>query len=123
MSTKLDTIRHAILAARDFRKRPVSVPEWGFDEGLFVRSLNILDAVAFEKANDQVEKAKTVALYLAFTLCDEDGERIFDPVADLDDLCKKDPEVLSRLFAEALGQNQGDAKPDRDREGKSSPSR
>ncbi len=109
-------MRHAILASRDYRIKPVAAPEWGLDDGLFVRSLSILDGVAFDKATKDLDDAKYAALYLAYSLCGEDGIRVFDPAADVDELCAKDPEVIARLFHEALDLNRGGKGSDKERE-------
>jgi hypothetical protein len=110
------TMRHSILAARDYRIKPVEVPEWGLGSGLFVRSLSILDGVAFDKATKDLDDAKYAGLYLAYSLCDEDGVRVFDPATDVDEICSKDPEVIARLFHEALHLNQGGKDSDKERE-------
>jgi hypothetical protein len=106
--SKASEMRATIKAARDFSRVPVSVPEWGLPEGLFVRSLSIADAVAFERSNESLPPERTAAVYLAYTLCDEDGERVFDPAADLDELLSKSAEVINRLFDAGLHLNNGD---------------
>ena len=117
-------LRDKIRDARDFRKKSVSVPEWPEveAEGLYVRSLSIRDALAFEKLNQDLPPEKTSSLYLAFTLCDEGGQLAYDdPAEGVEELLGKDPEVISRLFDEALHLNNGNPKV-ADEEGKSSPS-
>jgi hypothetical protein len=119
---KNQRLRDKILGARDAAKKPVSVPEWGLDEGLFLRSMSIRDALAFEKANEGVLPETTTSLYLAFTICDADGQPVFDPSdqADLDELLNLEPNVVGRLFDEALKVNNGDPKV-KDAEGKPLP--
>lgn len=99
MPTRANALRHSILAARDFKIAPVEVPEWGLE--VHVRTMNVLESIAFEEAREKTDPSKVVALLLSFTLCDEDGTTIFEP-GDVDGLCAKDPDVLSRIFHAAL---------------------
>jgi hypothetical protein len=122
MGSKSSSLKHAILAARDVRVRPVDVPEWP-GVAVFVKSLNVREAIAFEAAQKVVAPEKVVSLYLAYTLCDGDGAAAFDPETDVDALCEKDPDVLTRIFREALSLNASDEAADKAREGESSPGR
>jgi hypothetical protein len=114
------SLRDAILGSKDFRIRPVDVPEWPVP--VHVRSMNILEVLAFEAGKEAVPDEKFVAFYAAWTLCDEDGERIFDPETDVDALCEKDPDVITRIFKEAMSLNMTDKEADAKREGNSEPS-
>jgi hypothetical protein len=120
--SKSANLKHAILAARDVRVRPVEVPEWP-GVAVFVKSLNVREAIAFEAAQKETPAEKVVSLYLTYTLCDEGGAAAFDPASDVDALCEKDPDVLSRIFREALRLNASDESSDKAREGESSPGR
>jgi len=98
MTTARQALRHSILAARDFRLKSIDVPEWGFP--VHVRTLSLLEAIAFEEARASTQDTKVVPLYLTFCVCDEDGQLVFER-GDVEDLCAKDPDVLSRIFNEA----------------------
>jgi hypothetical protein len=103
MSTPRATmLRHSILAASDFKIRAVEVPEWSLT--VHVRTMSILETLAFEMAREATDPNKVVALLLTFVLCDADGVPAFGQgdLADVDELCRKDAEVLSTIFRAAL---------------------
>ncbi len=94
--------KHAILASDDLPTREVKVPEWGGSVRL--RTLSVSEGIAFEEAKNALHENKIVALFLTFALGDVDGRRLFAE-ADAEDLCRKSPTVLLRLFNEALAFN------------------
>jgi hypothetical protein len=116
--SKSTNLKNAILAAKDVRVRPIDVPEWP-GVAVFAKSLNLREALAFEAANKNIPEEKTLTLYLAFALCDEDGVPVFDPATDVDALCEKDQTVLGRIFGEALLHNASDESSSKAREEKS----
>ena len=102
-------LRHAILAARDFKIAPVVVEAW--DLTVHVRTMSILETLAFEQARESSDPSKVVALLLSFVLCDQDGVPVFDQgdPAAVDELCGKDADVLSTIFHAALALSDGEA--------------
>lgn len=100
-------MRLSILASRDIRRKEVPAPEWSMPSGLYVKALTIIEALAFEKAKVGLEEQKIVGLYLAYSLCDEDGDAIFDPACDVEEILTKEPSVLTRIFEEAVALNNG----------------
>lgn len=120
--SKAAEFKRKIVEARDLLKQPVSVPEWGLEEGLYVKALTILDAMAFDAVVDGLEDEKVPGVYVAFTLCDEDCELVFDPATESIEVFKKNPEVVARLFREALLANGRKlAKPDDEKAGLGEP--
>jgi hypothetical protein len=106
---KTDKLRQAILAARDLRQEPVSIPEWPGVEGLFVRARTVSETFPFSAAVDAVDNDKFAALTIAYSLCHEDGTLVFDPATDLDLINSKSPAVILRLYKMAQRVN-GDGK-------------
>ena len=94
--------KHAILANRDTRLLEVEVPEWGGT--LFARTLSVADAVEFEEKKSSIPEGKIIALYLCYTLADEAGVPLF-LTDEVDELCKKDADVMLRLFHLCLNHN------------------
>jgi hypothetical protein len=98
-------LRDAILSAKDYNSIPYEIPEWGVTVN--IRGFTVNQAVAFEKSKIGVDENMIHGLYVAFCLYDDDGERIFDPVEDLESLCDKNQDVTIRLFKACLAFNQG----------------
>jgi len=94
--------RDDILSANDLPKELVEVPEWG--GSVYVRGLNGLERDKFEiSCAEQKGKNTTLNLenvrskLLVLTICDEDGNRLFND-ADLANFCKKSAIPISKLF-------------------------
>lgn len=97
--------RDAILAAADRPQHTVEVPEWGGSVAL--RPLSVAGRDRFERRLDEVRQsglgARELHLELvAMSLCDADGQPLFEGPEDLRD---KHPEVIFRLFSAALDAN------------------
>lgn len=96
----------AILAATDFQKELVEVPEWG--GSVYVRSLMGTERDTFENviAREGVDEAADNfrARLSALCMCDEVGKRLFDD-ADAEALGKKSAKALSRVFDVAMELN------------------
>jgi hypothetical protein len=101
-TTRAAALRHSILATRDFKIAPVVVTEWSLT--VHVRTMSILETLAFELAREKTDPSKVVPLLLSFVLCDADGDPVFEQGhADcVDELSGKDAEVLSTIFRAAL---------------------
>jgi hypothetical protein len=108
--------KHAILACHDLPLKEVVVPEWG--GSVFLRTFSVGEGIALEAAKKDRADDQVVGLYLAFALGDSEGRRLFTE-ADLDELYKKSPKVLVRLFHEAVALNQMGEDDDEVREEKS----
>lgn len=88
----------SIIAANDARLEKVHVPEWGGD--VYLRVISGTDRDRFEEAYaDQKMKAFRIR-FLLLTICDEDGERLFND-EQADALGKKSSVVINRLFEAA----------------------
>lgn len=85
----------AILACEDKNIITVSVPEWGGDVGIRVlngRERSMFEAIFQEKASD-LFKVK----FVACSLCDEKGCRLFSD-DEVEALAEKSGSVIARLF-------------------------
>lgn len=95
--------RATILSAKDIRREPLDVPEWGGT--LYVRVMTGSERDEFERI---VLNGKTAgpgmsnlrARMAAITICDESGQRMFVD-ADMIELGKKSATALDRVFAKA----------------------
>lgn len=101
--------REDILEADDLDKREVTVEEW--DGEVYIRELTGRERDAFENEiltgdpNDpDVNTENLRARLLVRTLCDEDGERLFED-DQMEDLAEKSGAVLGRLFEVAQEMN------------------
>lgn len=90
----------AILAADDLPRETVAVPEWGGE--VCVRTMTGTERDAFESGllakEGRMENVR--ARLVSLTLCDEQGERLFDD-AEVATLGKKSARALDRVFAVA----------------------
>lgn len=85
-----------ILAAKDVKlSDPVPVPEWGGD--VYIKTLSGTERDAFEDAYSENRMKQFRVRFLALTLADEAGERLFAD-ADVEALGKKNSVVINRLF-------------------------
>ena len=88
--------REAILNAVDLASEEVEVEEWGGT--VRIRAMNGTAASAFRDAVGKDKKgANLVASYLALSLVDEAGDRLFTD-DQLEELAGKSAAVLTRLF-------------------------
>ena len=94
--------RDDILAVKDIQVELVPVPEWGGE--VYIKGMSGIERDAFEasvieqKGNKQkINMANVRAKLAAQTLCDEDGNRLFND-ADIKELGKKSASALQRVF-------------------------
>jgi NTP pyrophosphatase (non-canonical NTP hydrolase) len=94
--------RDDILAAEDLPRKEIEVPEW--KGSVFVRGLTGEERDEFEhqiySTNGDEKKLNMKnmrARLLSITLCDGQGKRLFTD-ADIEQLGKKNGDVLTRLF-------------------------
>ena len=105
--------KEAILAADDLPRETVLVPEWGGD--VYVRTMSGTDRDAFEASllekDGRMENVR--ARLVALTLCDSQGDRLFDD-SEIAALGRKSARALDRVFSVAqrlngIGVDQVDA--------------
>ena len=105
--------KDAILAADDLPRETVSVPEWGGE--VLVRTMSGTDRDAFEASllekDGRMENVR--ARLVALTLCDSQGDRLFDD-SEFAALGRKSARALDRVFSVAqrlngIGVDQVDA--------------
>jgi len=101
--------KEQILAKRDVELRRVPVPEWGGD--VYVRQLSGAERAAYEDEAAKVEKngtssaeSRRMALFIVYTLCDENGAALFT-AADVDALLSRSFKTLQKLFRVAASLN------------------
>lgn len=93
-----------IMAVNDTRvSEALAVPEWGGLK-IYFKTLTGIERDAFEEgyANEKMKAFRQ--RFLALTMCDESGERIFTD-GEVDNLGKKSSVVLNRLFDAAWAHN------------------
>lgn len=97
--------KKTILAANDVVKELVFVPEWGGE--VWVRGMTGASRDKFEasivqtKGKDQTVNMTNLRAKLAsFTICDEQGQRLFSD-ADIMELSNKSAAALQRIFVVA----------------------
>jgi hypothetical protein len=92
--------KDAILAADDLPRETVHVAEWGGD--VFVRTMSGTDRDAFEASllekDGRMENVR--ARLVALTLCDAQGDRLFDD-SEIAALGRKSARALDRVFSVA----------------------
>ena len=92
--------KDAILAADDLPRETVNVPEWGGE--VLVRSMSGTDRDAFEASliekDGRMENVR--ARLVALTLCDAQGDRLFDD-SEIVTLGRKSARALDRVFSVA----------------------
>lgn len=89
----------AILAADDIRIKTVDVPEWGGTVG--IRVISGTDRDKFEQSYSDKDMGNFRIRFLAASLCDEHGGRLFTD-EDVEELGRKSSLVINRLFAVAF---------------------
>lgn len=100
-------LRDQILAAQDTSKEAVSVPEWGIENGLFIKTLSARERdqwetsmVSIDMERRKVRKvnmANMRARLVTLTLVDADGKRVLGD-DDAEALGEKSAAVIARLF-------------------------
>ena len=95
-----------ILAAKDIKIEEISVPEWG--GSVFVKEMTGAERDKYESSileikggNQTVNLQNARAKLAAFTICDENGNRIFSE-ADISALASKSATALQRIFEKAM---------------------
>ena len=92
--------KDAILAADDLPRETVNVPEWGGE--VLVRTMSGTDRDAFEASllekDGRMENVR--ARLVALTLCDLQGDRLFDD-SEIAALGRKSARALDRVFSVA----------------------
>ena len=92
--------KDAILDADDLPRETVSVPEWGGE--VLVRTMSGTDRDAFEASllekDGRMENVR--ARLVALTLCDPQGDRLFDD-SEIAALGRKSARALDRVFSVA----------------------
>lgn len=103
MSSQLDQIRKGILGAKDRKTVKVETPEWPCGH-VHVRSLTPREKIELHaKVKESKDSAEPyhVALGCCYSICDEEGNRIFQD-EDLEALMDKNAVVLDRVFIAAM---------------------
>ena len=102
----MSDLRSKILAAQDTTKEAVSVPEWGLDDGLFIKTLSAKDRDGWETSlvsidpngkTRRVNMANMRARLVVRCLVDAEGKRVFGD-DDAEALGEKSAAVVARLF-------------------------
>lgn len=98
-------LRALILTAKDLPLEKVEVPEWSCT--VFLKSLSGAERLSLEKdlSSDSKNDGPALCRVVCATLCDEQGNLVFDKPEDVDVLNKKSVKVLHRLFEAALKLN------------------
>lgn len=92
----------AIMAASDTKLEKVHVPEWGGD--VYLKTLSGTERDTFEDAYSQEKMKNFRSRFLALTLCDKSGERLFSD-DEVEVVGKKSASVINRLFEKAWSFN------------------
>ncbi|NUO62432.1 MAG: hypothetical protein HOQ26_01305 [Gemmatimonadaceae bacterium] len=95
--------RDQILGAEDRTTVRVEVREWGGHA--FLRPLSLAERVELESRKDGATPDAALALTVAFSLCDEQGARLFTEPADITALTQKSAAVLLKLGARVKRMN------------------
>lgn len=98
MALDKSAILAAINAASDIKTEKVNVPEWKTD--VYLKVLSGTDRDAFEAGYTDQRMANFRVRFLVLTLCDQNGERLFDD-EQVSLLGKRSSLVLNRLFEAA----------------------
>ncbi len=100
--------RDQILSADDIAKEKLSVPEWGGD--IYVKTISaaergFIEARMIEMGKDgqpKSVKVENLTTYIAFlSVCDENGNRLFTDIKDIEKLGKKSAAALDRVAQKA----------------------
>jgi predicted GTPase len=93
------SLKHSILAAKDYKVKKLKVKEW--NQEIHIRTLSIAEAIEYRAELDKIEDAKVYALVCVYAICDKEGQRLF-AIEDLPELLTKRQSVLKRICDEAL---------------------
>jgi hypothetical protein len=94
--------RDAIKKAQDWKLEKVEVPEWGGD--VYLRTLSGTERDLFEDGYADQKMKNFRARFLALSLCDDNGERLYGD-DEASELGTKSSVVLNRLFDKAWALN------------------
>jgi len=85
-----------ILNCDDLKMESVKVKEWGGT--IFVKELNVKERIEFEASiKDKDDTMKAMLTMLSISICDKDGNRLFE-ASDIELLYKKNVKVILKLF-------------------------
>ena len=87
--------KNAILAHDDKDIKRISVPEWGGE--VCIRVLNGEERARFESIFTEKKEDLFKVRFVACSLCDEDGSRLFKD-DEVEALAEKSSRVINRLF-------------------------
>lgn len=94
--------KEQIFAAQDLQSVDVDVPEWGGQ--VKVKSMSAIDRINFEKVQEGLQNSELIIQLVLLTCIDADGNRLFNN-DDLTKLQEKSPNVILRIFNEAIKLN------------------
>jgi len=94
--------RDAIKKAQDWKLEKVEVPEWGGD--VYLKTLSGTERDLFEDGYADQKMKNFRARFLALSLCDDNGERLYGD-DEASELGTKSSVVLNRLFDKAWALN------------------
>ena len=98
--------REDILAAPDLKTETVPVPEWKAGETVLVRGISAADHERFQVwlagFREDISKAGSIRCgFLVYCLVDEQGQRLFGDEGGAEELGRKNPAVIARLYETA----------------------
>jgi hypothetical protein len=99
----MSDLKQIIMDAKDFSVLPVEIPEWNCT--VYIKGLNAGERLRLEKdfAKDAKSDGPAMARTVAYTLCDADGNLLFEySQKGIDEVQTKNVKVIQRLFHEAL---------------------
>lgn len=92
-------LKDQILAANDKPIEKLFVPEWNLD--VYIQVISAGERLAIEDAYNSKREKDIMSLTVAYCLCDENGNRIFDPKKDISLLSQKSANALLTIFKAA----------------------
>lgn len=96
--------RDQVLVADDLRQDEVEVPEWG--GSLLLRELSALGWKRYASASSKLEGEEPtqheMALLVALSAVDDQGEPVFNQPGDVERLSRKSSKALRRAYEVAL---------------------
>jgi hypothetical protein len=88
--------KNSILAVDDRGLKTVSIPEWGGDA--YIRVLSGTERDKYEAMFNEKDTSLFKVKFVASSLCDDKGVRLFETDEDIKALAEKSSRVLNRLF-------------------------
>jgi hypothetical protein len=82
------------IVATELPREPVECPEW--NGTVYVRTVPIGERLELETALETHKELPSAAVVLAYALCDDKGNPLFNGAADAPLLAKQDPRPLVR---------------------------